>query len=119
MNPQQTANRLKRSFLHIFDNTNKGDLRNQSDQQLETLFDHLKNSGEGFIQTVKIDYPDDYYHFTLEDELRKQTKRVSKLISKLSSGIQYCEECFDKGSQQLRINEVYLGGNKSRNFICE
>ena len=98
---QQTANRLKRRFLHIFDNTNKGDLRNKSDQQLVQLFDHLKNSGEGFIISVKQDYPNDHYHFALELELNKQVKRVSKLISKLSAGVQYCEECFERGSQQL------------------
>ena len=96
MNRQQTENRLKRRLLHIFDNTNKGDLRGKSAPQLETLFDHLRHSGEGFIGSVIQDYPNEHYQFALESEFNKQVKRVSKLISQLSHGIQYCEECFAK-----------------------
>lgn len=42
-----TTNRLLNRLRSMFNNTGKATLRQQTDQQLEQTFNHLKSSGEG------------------------------------------------------------------------
>ena len=60
---RQTTNQLLGRLRRMFANTGKATLRQQTDQQLVQTFDHLKSSGEGFIQSARIDHQNQTHLF--------------------------------------------------------